>query len=176
MSESVKTRLLKLLALRERGVGGEVRNAGYVLQRLLRENNMTEADLVDGEFDRKVEWFSFRTKREKQLLVQIIFSVVDDWKGSSYSSRGKSRQIGVKLSKPEFAEVTLLYSVYLQDFRKTLDLALWAFIQANRIFGLGVEEVSDLTEEDEKMLRLAGGIDPIALPRAQIGMRNEVEA
>lgn len=168
--ENVKTKLLKLLALKNRGVGGEALNAAAALDRLLAANGLTLADLEEVH---AVEKFTFnpRTEWEKKLLTQIIFKVMPaDWPGVVWTQKGKRGQT-FEMTPAQHAEASVLYDLYKKDLKKVQERAFSAFIQSNRIFkdtpadpaAPAPERTPAELAEIEKVLAMAAGIDKTAV-------------
>jgi hypothetical protein len=147
----IKERLLKLLALAQRGVGGEKKNAQRFLERELKKHGLTIADLDDSHSPTIDCLFSFKNKTERQLLVQILCMVTQSKTISSRRPRN-AKKILVELTTVQKFEVDMFYSAYKRDLAKTLDNALTAFIAKNHIYS-GVNsdepEQSTLSKEDE---------------------------
>lgn len=171
MSDLNKERLLKLLAMRDRGFGGEAENAELLLNKLLKKNGLTESDLTDGDFCKSPRTFKFSAKIERRLLVQIVSAVVDQWDGSTFCRKNRPKEIVFELTDPQFAEVTVLFSLYRDALYKTLDRAYRAFVQANNIFNPnGKESAADLSDETIKMCLMAQGVAVVKRPRALLGV------
>ncbi len=75
MDEKTIQRVKKLLALAERGVGGEKDTAAKMLQRMLEKNGIQSLDELESE---KYEYvlFPYNGKYEKKLLKQCIYKVM----------------------------------------------------------------------------------------------------
>lgn len=144
----IKSRLLKLLALAERGVGGEKKNAQRFLDRELKKHGLTIADLDDSESSLIECAFVFKNKNERQLLVQVLCMVMKSDRIFLRTPKG-SKKILIKLTPFQKFEVDMFYSVYKRDLAKTLDNAFIAFISKNNIFsGIAKEASSEISKKD----------------------------
>lgn len=77
MDEKKLELMKKLMALAERGVGGEKEGAQKKLEQLMKKYKIEEADLTE----EKTEDFDFRYKNEfeKRLLRQLFYKIVPDY-------------------------------------------------------------------------------------------------
>ena len=67
--ERITDKLKKLLALAERGCGGEAENARRLLEEHLRKYGLTLEDLYENKTSRRI--FKYRNKEERQIIVQV---------------------------------------------------------------------------------------------------------
>lgn len=130
--EKVKAKLLKLLALKNQGVGGEAANAAAALDRALQKHGLTMADLEDGHDVRRYA-FTPRNGFEKKLLIQIMAHVIPDWEGHCWKYNNSQKR-EFDLTPAQYAEASVMFDIYRKDLRKTLQHAYSAFIHANKIF------------------------------------------
>lgn len=117
--ESIKSKLKKLLALAERGVDGEARNARKLLERLCEQYGISIDDLLDND---KKEWYVFDVgsrKIFKNLFVQCYCCVVGTHE-MTYRSVGNSK-IGVELTAYEYAEISAMYQWHKENFKKDME-------------------------------------------------------
>ena len=151
----------KIKALADRGIGGEKQNAQKLLKKLMAKYDIKEEDISEDcikEFDVKVPKFF----KSLELASQILYSIVGDklhngegmfkWKGTS--------KVFIRCTTAEFLEFEAKFNFYFYHFKKEIERFYSAFIQANMLFP-SFSESSDkeLTEEDFKMLRLAGTLE-----------------
>ena len=68
--ESIKSKILKLKALAERGERGEAINAQRLLDKLLRQYGITLEDVIENTEEKKWYKFACRKKYEQKLLHQ----------------------------------------------------------------------------------------------------------
>jgi len=144
--EKLMRRLEKILALAERGVGGEKETATRMLQNLLDKHGMTHEDLgVDLQKEERLKYG--REPFSKQLLVQIVLSVCGRSRGI-YTSNRLRYGIIVELSPHEKIEVELRYNLYRPSLKEQIDLAFSAFIHKHNLFDC--EDSDDDDEEPEQ--------------------------
>lgn len=144
MSENTPIeRMKKILALARRGVDGEKVTAEAMLAKLLAKYKMTIEDL-EGEVHPTARYkFTFKTKMEARLLVQIVASVLNT-NSVNYWKHGQKKLRSFELTALQHAEVDVRYTAYRVALQKELDKAAdrlyQAFIQANH---LGVRSERD---------------------------------
>ena len=164
-------KLRKIKELAEKGVGGEREAALETYARLKALYNISDDLITEPELSN--HYFKFESEVMKRLLHQVIYSVC----GSEqiYTIHGLRKQLYVRCTDFEAAEIGLLYDVYKHELKKTLKAAYLAFINANDIFpdeNVRVppikREKTELTEEEKQALRLMGGIDKTTIPRGLI--------
>lgn len=125
----VRQRLEKLLALAKGGVGGEAENAQKMLDRIMAELGIS-VDMLTMEEVRRVE-FKFRTVQERQILMAVYTKVMDcttirygEYKGTLLFNMTRMQEV----------ETGMLYDIYRRAWKKEQEVALRAFIIANRIW------------------------------------------
>ena len=108
---NAKELILKVAALAQQGVGGEKTNAEALLNRLLKANNMTLADIESAKNPKRERMFFVGKPYFKNLLAQIIFKVlnVNNYSITDYKLLKK---IGVNLTDGEFVRVSMLFEIY----------------------------------------------------------------
>ena len=108
---NAKDLILKVAALAQQGVGGEKENAEALLNRLLKANNMTLADLEAAKNPKRERMFFVGKPYFKNLLAQIIFKVLNV---SNYSITNYKllKKIGVGLTDGQFVRVSVLFEIY----------------------------------------------------------------
>lgn len=72
--ERITDKLKKLLALAERGCGGEAENARRLLEEHLRKYGMTLEDICENKTSRRT--FKYRNKEERTIIIQVFLSVL----------------------------------------------------------------------------------------------------
>lgn len=166
INEKTKARLIKLLALAERGVGGEKLNAQRMLDNSLKKYGMTLEDLT-GDQAREERKFRYGKKSfGRKLMLQCIASVV----GANrpiYRYR-RSSVMEVEATASEALEIELKFEVYRRALEEQISLTFDAFIQANRVFperdSEGEADDKPLSEADRerlgKLLGMVGQITP----------------
>lgn len=160
-------KILKLYALAQRGIGGEKVNAEKILARMLKDANLTMADLEREEYPTKLRELNFgRGKEFKKLMLQIIGRVLNK-NEISYNSKKNKTTIVVMLTDLQYAEVILLWNIYSPAFKKEKKLLFDAFVQKHRIFSSvpsgNAEKLSE--EEYEALFKKMRSMDDITIPR-----------
>lgn len=69
--ERITDKLKKLLALAERGCGGEAENARRPLEEHLRKYGMTLEDICENNISRRT--FKYRNKEERTIIIQVSY-------------------------------------------------------------------------------------------------------
>lgn len=148
MSDNKKIidKLNKLLRLAEQGIGGEKVTAKRMLDKILKKHNLTINDISDEVTE--VYWFTYKGAIEKQLLMQIIFSVSPE--ADQYKMKNSKTKRGVKLTKREMLDIELRFSVYKESIKEDIEMLVTAFIQKNHIY----------PEDDEKYAKEIGEETP----------------
>lgn len=96
--EKVIKKLGKIKALAERGMGGEKETAMRMYEELKRKYDISpdEAEAALNKLEKR--WFSYSTKLEEELLLQIFYKVTGDPVAYHYTgqySRRKKKGRGV---------------------------------------------------------------------------------
>lgn len=151
MNDAIKDRLQKLLALAERGVGGEATNAREALASALRKNGLTIEDMADET--RTLHGFVWNGKDERRLLAQIMVTVC----GANvelFTSRIEQRKILAKMTQHEMVEIELLWTAHRRQLKKEMDLLYSAYLHRHRLFPRdGKQRDDDLTPEEQQRLK-----------------------
>jgi hypothetical protein len=160
MDGRTKNRLIKVLELSKRGVGGEKDNADRILQAALIEHGITIDDIKKEEQELIALSYHSGNKADERLLVQIIIHVADRY---DILSRKEGKKTWFKLTNLEHIEVEAMYKYYRKLLKKEQDLLLTAFIHKHNIFPAtaqsnraGDQETS--MEDQLNMMQLMGGL------------------
>lgn len=158
MSE-IHEKMRKLLALAERGVGGEKETAQRMLEKMMKKYNVSFEDL-------EVEtvatyWWNYDNKFEKQILFQTYGKVADKDTIKYYKG---DRKCGFELSSSQYIEMDMHYTILRRDLKKHIERAVTAFIHANELFSSTPSKSHEYTDKelDEiwEMLSMANIITP----------------
>jgi hypothetical protein len=136
--DRIKSRLQKILELARQGVGGEKDNAQSVLDKLLKNHGLSLEDLEREELE--VCEFSYRDALEKDLLKQVLYSVLQVSSLSVRVESGNSKKMAIKATKAQKLELELAYGLYRESFKKEQDRLFRAFIHKNKLYGPGLPE------------------------------------
>jgi hypothetical protein len=143
----VQARMRKLLALAERGEGGEKENAQRMLEKMLDRHGMTMRDLI-GE-KRELRWFAARGTLDKRLIRQIAAKVLNS-QFDSYRSHDKPKLLGIETTPAEAVEIELHIEALRPALADHLEIAFSAFVQANALFRDTSSEPSDEPTAEER--------------------------
>lgn len=169
VSEKAKSRMLKLLALARRGERGEREKAQNLLNRMLREQGLTMADLDRNDLPRSRREFPWQTSFESHLLTQIAAQVLDTPRPPEWKLQG-GRVAIFELTDLEHLEMELRWRAYRPALRQALERCFEAFIQAQDIYpNTDEREARDPTPEEAAdalaVLWMAEGIPQVTLHR-----------
>lgn len=147
IDNKIKERIEKLKNLAERGVGGEKETAHKKLDKLLKENGITEDDL--NEDSEQYYLFSYTDVHTQKLLCQVITKVL----GSNckfYKTKKTRNKIGAYCTPAQKIEIDLDYEFYNRLFQEEVDILLTAFVDKQDIFpkDVTVRDGSELTLEE----------------------------
>lgn len=172
MDDRIKQRLIKILTLARRGIGGEKENAERMLNNLLKKYSLTLADLED---DEKIQVdLRFKGKHERDILVQCVYSTIKGWDQMAYSDnrRGLFR---VKVTKAEGVELALKWNAHRKAFKKEvakqMNILMLAYVSRNHLYSDAAEdennEESSLSLEDiEAIVAIARRMDRTAINKS----------
>lgn len=166
----VQAKLRKLMALAERGEGGEKDNAQRILNNLLARHGLTIDDL--NEQYREIRWFSIVNVYDRKLAAQIMSKVCDTCTPGLYTSKGRPKKVGVEVTPAEAIEFELHYDTLRNALAAHFDEAFSAFVQANRLFPAtpsGSKDI-DLSESDMRVVAMASAIKPTPV-RLRLGRK-----
>lgn len=173
--ERTKQRLIKILNLAKRGVGGEKENAQRMLDALLKKHGMTINELLDEDI-KSIVWFRYKNKTEKILFAHCCLKVIDGWDRSRWSSKVRKNQYGVQVTKAQEIELGLMFAAHRKAFSKELDKQvdriLAAYVHSNNLFSntpseeaeSGTSEIS--MDELEAIIALARTMKPTPVHKA----------
>jgi len=157
LPESVRSRLLKIQALAERGVGGEAEAAKRMLEDLCEEHGISVEDLTSLE----VKFFAFTAKSpyHKKLLQQVCFHVLESSTITVVEDSSKPT-VHVKMTEIQHLDVESCFNFYKEAWNEALSEFFTAFIHKHNIFGpqagLVTQEVDQ--ERMQRLLRAMKGI------------------
>lgn len=138
--ERIKEKLRKLLELTRQGVGGEKNNAQSVLDKLLKKHSITLEDLDPECAPVEPYEFSFKNEVERDLLHQVIYSVLQVSSVFVRDQHANSKKVCIKVTKAQKLEIDLAFEVYRIAFKKEQQRLFLAFIHKNRLCGPGLDK------------------------------------
>ena len=160
MDDKKISRMKKLQALAERGVGGEKETATAMLENLLAKNDMS--DLAELETDKKAYFFfSYNGLHEHKLLFQCMYKAIGQMP-MTYLSEGKINKISVYCTKAQKIEIELDFDFYKKALSEEIDKFVDAFILAQNIFPENTSfnkiTLADLNPDDLARLKMKAAI------------------
>jgi hypothetical protein len=160
LPESVRSRLLKIQALAERGVGGEAEAAKRMLEDLCEEHGISVEDLTSLE----VKFFAFTAKSpyHKKLLQQVCFHVLQA-KSITVVEDSSKPTVHVKMTALEHLDVESCYAFYRAAWNGALEEFFLAFVHKHNIFGPPRDEPPSPIDQ-ERLLRLMKAMQGIGGP------------
>ncbi len=155
--DRIKRRLAKVLALSQKGVGGEKTNARAILEKGLAAHGLTLDDIAGSSDPLQVnvrKWYTYRTKADRTILFQCFFAVMKPGDGSvSYRQFKGKKKIAFDVSVLDHLEIDAMHSYYRRLYVKELETLEAAFLSKHRLFD-GTRS-SEATEMDlEKQMRI----------------------
>lgn len=174
--ERITDKLKKLLALAERGCGGEAENARRLLEEHLRKYGMTLEDICENNISRRT--FKYRNKEERTIIIQVFLSVLgsksEAFNGSTYSASKKT--IYIDLTDLEYAEISDMVAFFKSQFNKEkkrlMKDILHAFVNKHNIFDCTPnddDKASDKEKDLEELMRilfLSNGMEDVTYRKA----------
>lgn len=156
ITETLRDKLRKVLALAQSGQAGERDAAKNLLDRLLKENNLTIDDISNDSVE--VHWFKTgRNADMNDLLAQIYFMVTDTHETTTYRSPARKGCIGFKVTAVQAADMEAYYSVLAPALRKEMNryrrLVVDSFCQKHELFARSEGPHRDLSPEEIAYLR-----------------------
>ncbi|WP_278752589.1 hypothetical protein [Alistipes putredinis] len=136
--ESILDKARKVLALAERGVGGEALAAKAALDALLKKHGLTIDDLRQ---TRRIERkFTVRGKEERCVLLHCLlkmFGRASDVTKSACKYK-RDRAIYVEMSEIEFLDFKPFFAFHLRQYRKEckklMDTVTTAYVNKHNLF------------------------------------------
>jgi hypothetical protein len=155
VNEALRDRVAKLLALAERGVGGEAENARVALDAVLQRNGMVLEDIMDERRTR--DGFAWKGEFEKKLLTQIMVTVCGVGV-TLFTRKDLHNTLLADVTKGEGVEIELLFSAHRKQLKKEMELLFTAYVHKQQLFPRDgkTHDNSTATPEDlERIKRVA---------------------
>lgn len=150
MEKPELSRLKKLKALAERGIGGEKENSQMLLEKLCDKYGIS-IDEVESSDERKMHWFAYqRGPQFRKLLAQCIFKTIGKGRKTYKHTHIRERKLGTECTAAEAMEIELDYEFYAGAFKVEMTRLVEMFIQKNNLFPPNTEcsENAEVSEED----------------------------
>jgi hypothetical protein len=172
----IKERLFKMYALATDGVDGEKETAQRILEENLAKYGLSIDDLVETDDKKEMCWFTAKDAYKKSLLTQLYgVYICKSQHIKTYVNKVKKYDVGMELTKSEYAELRMMYDFYIDLWIKELDKqkeALFlAFISKHGI-ALQGSDASKMTDEEietaKRACRMMDDLEDVSFKK-QIG-------
>ncbi len=169
--ESVRIRLLKVLALARQGVGGERENAEALLEKLLRKHSMTLADLEgSGESAQVRVWIGASDAEERIVLSQLAIRLFGT-KRKLWTQQGRF-DVGLDVTSSEKVAIEIAWEVYREAFAEARRALVLGFCFRHDLYAAD-DSVTEMSDEERKRGRqamaLAGVLPKVETPGKRLG-------
>lgn len=125
--ESIKSKILKLHALAERGEQGEAINARKLLDKLLKTYGLTLDEVLGNEQIKKLRVFKITREWHEELLHQCYYKVLNVGKVSFRRGKGL---IAYELTDYEYAELSSLFDWHKKQLNQELKRLIIDYVDA----------------------------------------------
>lgn len=132
--ERLLAKIRKVQALANRGADGEKQSAAALLDRLMTQYGIDEAEIAEERLEKC--FFRYKTPYERKLLVQVIYTVTGKIPFKcvgSYSGRAR-KQVGIDCTAAERLEIEFSYEFYKAALEEEMERFYSAFLMKNDIF------------------------------------------
>ena len=145
-TESIRTRLLKVLRLAQQGVGGERENAEVLLAKLLKKHSMTMADLEGASNQPStLVWLPASNEDERTVLAQLVAKMYGTdrkvWK------KAHTSDLGVNVTASEHAALVIAWEVYRAAFAEARQSLVIGFCFKHGLYAPEGSESADMSDE-----------------------------
>jgi len=167
MNEATLRRMRKLLALAQRGVGGEKDTAQRMLDKMLSRHKMTIDDL---NVDARKEYRITLTKMEhRTILFQVLYKVLNV-DSIQYKHRPKYREVCVELTPAEYVETMEMFKQLTRQWDKEQERLMVAFVGKHELYSdqPAKGERKFTQEELEAIYRMMAGMDDVELRKGRL--------
>jgi hypothetical protein len=163
MNDAIRDRLLKLLTLADRGIGGEKTNARKALEAAMRKHGVAMSDLTEAE--PKMRAFKYRGVVEHRLLGQIMVAVCGA-KTIIYTSRVKRATLLAKMTPEQRIEIELLWTAHRRQFLTESSLLFSAYLHRHKLFPRDGESIDEEPTQEQRdrirrMVLMMAGMEPV---------------
>lgn len=132
--ERLLEKIRKVQALANRGADGEKKSAAALLDKLMKQYGIDEAEIAEERLEKC--FFRYKTPYERKLLVQAIYTVTGKIPFKcvgSYSGRAR-KQVGIDCTAAERLEIEFSYEFYKAALEEEMERFYSAFLMKNDIF------------------------------------------
>jgi hypothetical protein len=145
----IKNKLNKIQALVLRGEAGEQENAIVLMEKFLKEYNLSLEDLTNTEQVKAVK-LPYADDFERRILMQIYGKVLNTDKVQVINKEGN---IVFLLTRFQEEQMRDLFRVYSKAWKEEVEMFFSAFVQKNEIFPETPPE-SDTPDDFESLTKL----------------------
>jgi hypothetical protein len=139
LNKDVRAKIEKLYTLSLRGVGGEKVAAEKHLLAFLKKYGINIEDLNQDTLN--TYSFGYKTVIDRQLLVQIAYSVLGDcYKAQVLRVTKNTFYMG--LSASDYADIKIRYSIYRRAYKEAEKDLYESFLMANDIYPKSEKKIS----------------------------------
>lgn len=120
--ERLLEKIRKVQALANRGADGEKQSAAALLDKLMKQYGIDEAEIAEERLEKC--FFRYKTPYERKLLVQVIYTVTGKIPFKcvgSYSGRAR-KQVGIDCTAAERLEIEFSYEFYKAALEKAEEI------------------------------------------------------
>ena len=128
--ERLLEKIRKVQALANRGADGEKKSAAALLDKLMKQYGIDEAEIAEERLEKC--FFRYKTPYERKLLVQVIYTVTGKIPFKcvgSYSGRAR-KQVGIDCTAAERLEIEFSYEFYKAALEEEMERFYSAFLMA----------------------------------------------
>lgn len=168
--ESLKSKLIKLQALAERGYRNEANNAHRAIERICETYGVDFRDFMEDETERP---YTFQVGTDKDIRDIFFRCAVKACNGKNLSYREpKGAKIVVKCTAAEFVEINNMFDWHRRNFHKELqdfkESFVGAYIHKHDLYY--DFSLTDLNNEEEESIQLTKEqLERVAKIRSIIG-------
>ena len=132
--ERLLEKIRKVQALANRGADGEKQSAAALLDRLMTQYGIDEAEIAEERLEKC--FFRYKTPYERKLLVQVIYTVTGKipFKCVGVHSGRARKQVGIDCTAAERLEIEFSYEFYKAALEEEMERFYSAFLMKNDIF------------------------------------------
>jgi hypothetical protein len=130
----IEAKMKKLLALADRGVGGEQATAQRMLQKLLNKHGLSIDDLLD---EKKVDYTIKFTGAQEKILA---FQTISKFLGSKIRGIVRPASVTFECTHLQGVEISTHWKIYRDAWRRERDALMTAFLNRNDIFAPSTDE------------------------------------
>lgn len=137
----------KLFTLANQGADGEKEAAALILNRLMDKYGISDSDLEEETIS--LEWFRYKDKLNRRLLIQVIYMVLGP-KEIYRRKDGRGKLVSAYCTLAERLEIEITFDFFSRAMDKELERFLQAFIIKNHLYPTSDKDNSEDQEISEE--------------------------